>query len=143
MTPFPRWGKALFAASMGITCLGAAIEVALSLSYLAGQGLGWNSSENAPPAKDARFSVVYTLALVVAALPLLFGADPLKVTNLAMALTAATLPLAIVPFLILMNDSRYLEEHTNGVISNSVVVIVMLMSFLLAIVSIPLQVLGG
>lgn len=142
-TPFPRWGIGLFAASMGITCLGAAIEVALSLSYMAGQGLGWNSSENAPPVKNARFSVVYTLALVIAALPLLAGIDPLKVTNMAMALTAATLPLAIVPFLILMNDSRYLEEHTNGVVGNSVVVIVTVMSFVLAIVSIPLQVFGG
>ncbi|HUQ47679.1 MAG TPA: Nramp family divalent metal transporter [Gemmatimonadaceae bacterium] len=143
MTPFPKWGKALFAASLGITCLGAATEVALSLSYIVGQGLGWNSTENAPPAKEARFSTVYTLALVVAALPLLAGLDPLKVTSMAMALTAATLPLAIVPFLVLMNDSRYLEEHTNGVISNSVVVVVMVMSFVLAIVSIPLQIFGG
>lgn len=142
-TPFPKWGKTLFAVSMGITCLGAAIEVALALSYMVGQGLGWNSTENAAPVKEARFSVVYTVTLLLAALPLLAGADPLKVTNMAMALTAATLPLAAVPFLILMNDPRYLGDHTNGIVSNTVVVIVMLMSFILAIVSIPLQILGG
>ena len=71
------------------------------------------------------------------------GTDPLKVTNMAMALTSATLPLAIVPFLILMNDPRYLGDNTNGIVGNSVVVIVMIMSFVLAIVSIPLQILGG
>jgi Mn2+/Fe2+ NRAMP family transporter len=143
LVPFPRWGRALFAGSLGITCLGAALEIALSISYMFGQGLGWNSSENLPPKKEARFSLVYTVVLIVAAIPLLFGIDPLKVTNIAMALTSATLPLAIVPFLILMNDSSYLGENTNGIISNSVVVIVMLLSFVLAIVSIPLQIFGG
>jgi Mn2+/Fe2+ NRAMP family transporter len=143
LVPFPRWGRTLFATSLGITCLGAALEIALSISYMFGQGLGWNSSENSPPVKEARYSLVYTIVLVVAAIPLLFGIDPLKVTNIAMALTSATLPLAIVPFLILMNDPGYLGEDTNGVISNSVVVIVMLLSFVLAIVSIPLQIFGG
>ena len=143
MVPFPKWGRALFATALAITCLGAALEIALSIAYMVGQGLGWNSTENEAPVKEARFSVVYTGALVIAALPILVGADPLKITNMAMALTSATLPLAIVPFLILMNDRRYLGDHTNGVVSNSVVVIVMIMSFALAIVSIPLQVLGG
>ena len=141
--PFPKWGKALFAASMGITCLGAALEIALAIAYMFGQGLGWNSTENAPPVKDARFSSVYTIVLVVAAIPLFFGADPLKVTNLAMALTSATLPIAIIPFLILMNDSSYLGEQTNKMVGNTVVVLVMLLSFVLAIVSIPLQIMGG
>ncbi len=141
--PFPKWGRALFAASLGITCLGAALEIALSISYMFGEGLGWNSSENSPPIKEARFSAVYTIVLILAATPLLFGIDPLKVTNMAMALTSATLPLAIVPFLILMNDASYLGENTNGIVSNTVVVLVMLLSFVLAIVSIPLQIIGG
>jgi Mn2+/Fe2+ NRAMP family transporter len=143
LVPFPKWGRALFAASLGITCLGAALEIALAISYMFGEGLGWNSSENAPPIKASRFSLVYTIVLILAAIPLLFGIDPLKVTNMAMALTSATLPLAIVPFLILMNDSTYLGENTNGIVSNSVVVIVMVMSFVLAVVSIPLQIFGG
>ncbi len=143
LVPFPRWGRALFAGSLGITCLGAALEIALAISYMFGEGLGWNSSENSAPIREARFSLVYTIVLIIAATPLLFGADPLKVTNMAMALTSATLPLAIVPFLILMNDASYLGESTNGIVGNSVVVIIMLMSFILAVVSIPLQLAGG
>jgi Mn2+/Fe2+ NRAMP family transporter len=143
LVPFPKWGRTLFAVSLGITCLGAALEIALSIAYMFGQGLGWNSTENEAPVKEARFSMVYTVVLVLAALPLLFGADPLKVTNIAMALTSATLPLAIIPFLILMNDPAYLDDQVNGIVSNSVVVIVMAMSFVLAIVSIPLQLIGG
>jgi Mn2+/Fe2+ NRAMP family transporter len=81
--------------------------------------------------------------LALAMVPILLGIDPIKVTTISMALTAATLPLAIIPFLILMNDPDYVQEKTNGIISNSVVVIIMMISFVLAIVSIPLQLLGG
>ena len=69
--------------------------------------------------------------------------DPIKVTMLSMALTSATLPLAIVPFLFLMNDPTYLGKYRNGWISNSVVAIVVIISFVLSIISIPLQIIGG
>jgi Mn2+/Fe2+ NRAMP family transporter len=61
----------------------------------------------------------------------------------SMALTAATLPLAIIPFLFLMNDPIYMGKHRNGWLSNSVVAIVILISFILAVISIPLQIIGG
>lgn len=141
--PFPRWGTALFATSLGITCFGAATEMALSISYMFGEGLGWNSSEDPSPSKEARFSTVYTVILFLATIPLLFGVDPLQITNFSMALTAATLPLAVIPFLILMNDPHYLRDKTNGIISNSVVVIVTVLACFVAIVSIPLQIFGG
>jgi Mn2+/Fe2+ NRAMP family transporter len=141
--PFPEWGIVLFAFTMGITCLGAAMEIALSISYMFGQGLGWHASEQGKPIQEARFSTVFTVVLAVAAIPVILGADPIKVTMISMALTSATLPLAVVPFLILMNDDGYVGEHTNGLLSNTVVVVIMLISFILAIVSIPLQILGG
>jgi Mn2+/Fe2+ NRAMP family transporter len=87
--------------------------------------------------------MTYTIALLLAALPIMLGLDPLKVTTFSMALTAATLPLAIAPFLLLMNDERYLPEHRNGVLSNLVVCLVILLGAALAIVSLPLQVLGA
>jgi len=65
------------------------------------------------------------------------------VTMMSMALTAATLPLAIVPFLFLMNDPIYLGDRRNGWISNSVVAVIILISFVLAVISIPLQIIGG
>ena len=141
--PLPHWGFELFAAAMGIACLGAALEICLAVSYLFAQGIGWNWSENASPDREARFCTVYTVVLLLAALPLLAGIDPLKLTIISMALTAATLPAAIVPFLVLMNDRNYVGDHPNGIISNTVVVIVMLISFVLAVVSIPLQYFGS
>ena len=142
-TAMPKWGFYLFALSMLFACFGAALEISLAIAYFFAQGFGWNWSENLTPSKDARFSFVYTVIVLAAAIPLLIGLDPLKITVMSMALTAATLPLAIVPFLFLMNDPRYLGDHRNGWISNTVVGIVILVSFVLAVITIPLEIIGG
>jgi Mn2+/Fe2+ NRAMP family transporter len=60
-----------------------------------------------------------------------------------MALTSATLPVAIFPFLVLMNDQKYLGEHTNGWPSNIAILLIALLAGVLAIVSIPLEIAGG
>ena len=144
MTPaLIRWGFYLFAFAMLFACLGAALEISLAIAYFFAQGFGWSWSEDLTPSRDSRFSLVYTIIIMIASVPLLLGIDPIKVTMLSMALTAATLPLAIVPFLFLMNDPIYLGEHRNGWISNTVVAIVILISFVLAVISIPLQIIGG
>jgi NRAMP (natural resistance-associated macrophage protein)-like metal ion transporter len=144
MTPaLPKWGFFLFAFAMLFACLGAALEISLAIAYFFAQGFGWSWSEDLTPSKDARFCFVYTLIIFLAAIPLLFGIDPIKVTMISMALTAATLPLPIVPFLFLMNDPIYLGKHRNGWISNTIVTIVIVISFVLAVISIPLQIMGG
>jgi len=142
-TALPKWGFFLFAFSMLFACLGAALEISLAIAYFFAQGFGWSWSEDLTPSRDSRFSFVYTLIILLAAIPLLFGVDPIKVTMMSMALTAATLPLAIVPFLFLMNDPIYLGKHRNGWISNTVVTVVIVISFVLAVISIPLQIIGG
>ena len=139
----PKWGLFLFAASMLFACLGAALEISLAIAYFFAQGFGWNWSENLIPSRNARFAFTYTIIVLFATVPLLFGINPIKVTVMSMALTAATLPLAIVPFLFLMNDPIYLGEHRNGWISNTVVAVIILISFVLAVISIPLQIIGG
>jgi len=142
-TALPRWGFYLFAISMLFACFGAALEVSLAIAYFFAQGFGWNWGEDLEPSKDARFSFVYTIIILLAAVPLLFGIDPVKVTIMSMALTAATLPLAIIPFLFLLNDPIYMGKHRNGWLSNSVVAIIIVVSFVLAVISIPLQIIGG
>ena len=142
-TALPRWGFYLFATSMLVACFGAALEVSLAIAYFFAQGFGWKWGEDLEPAKDARFVFVYTIIILLAAIPLVFGIDPLKVTIMSMALTAATLPLAIIPFLFLMNDSTYMGKHGNGWIGNTVVAIIIVISFVLAVITIPLQIIGG
>lgn len=144
LTPiFGRTGFWLFAASLGIACLGASMEITLEIAYLAAQGLGWNWSENQRPLDEARFSLVYTATILLAMLIILAGIDPLKLTIFSMALTAATLPVSIVPFLFVMNDRGYMRKHHNGWFSNAVVILIIALAFVLAIVAIPLQIFGG
>ena len=140
---FGRTGFWLFVASLGIACLGAAMEITLEIAYLAAQGMGWNWSENQRPLAEARFSLVYTITILLGMMIVMIGIDPLKLTIFSMALTAATLPVSIVPFLFLMNDKSYVRGYRNGWISNTVVVLIIGLAFILAIVTIPLQIFGG
>jgi Mn2+/Fe2+ NRAMP family transporter len=141
--PLGPWGFYLFAASLGIACLGAALEACLSTAYELAQGFGWRWGESLHPRDASRFALSYTIVIAAGVVPTLLGLDPLKLTIFSMALTALILPPVIVPFVILMNDKRYLGEHRNGLVSNAVVLAIIALAFVLAVVSIPLQILGG
>jgi Mn2+/Fe2+ NRAMP family transporter len=86
---------------------------------------------------------VYTVCLPLAALVIATGIDPLKLTVFSMALTALSLPITVVPLLVLMNDPMYLGERTNGWVSNAAVLAVGLVACVVALVAIPLQLLGS
>jgi Mn2+ and Fe2+ transporters of the NRAMP family len=140
---FPYWGYLLFAVSMGIACLGAAVEVALSMSYSFAQTFGWEWGVDLHPRDDARFSIVYTVAIVVGALFLLAGIDPLKLTIFSMAISAFVLPVVAFPMLLLMNDREQLGEHANGWFSNLATAGIVVLTIVLTVVTIPLLVMGG
>ena len=140
---FGYWGYWLLVGSVGIACLGAALEITLEIAYFTAQGFGWNWSENQRPKDEARFAAAYTLTIILAVLITITGIDPLKITIFSMALTAATLPVSIVPFLFLMNDYSYMRAYRNGWFSNAVVIAIISLAFVLALVSIPLQIFGG
>jgi Mn2+/Fe2+ NRAMP family transporter len=142
-SPLGRMGLAFFLATLCITCFGATLEITLSLAYLLAQGFGWAWSENLRPAKDARFSTAYTVLLVAAALPIVMGVDPLALTNLSMTATAASLPLTVVPLVVLMNDRDILMKHVNGWASNTALGLIAILSIVLFFAALPLQLLGG
>jgi Mn2+/Fe2+ NRAMP family transporter len=142
-SPLGRAGLVLFLATLCVTCFGATLEITLSLAYLLAQGFGWTWSENLRPVKDARFSTAYTVLLVAAAVPILAGADPLALTNISMTATAASLPLTVVPLVVLMNDRDILMKHVNGWASNAALGIIAILSVVLFFAALPLQLLGG
>jgi Mn2+/Fe2+ NRAMP family transporter len=138
-----RWGLPLFAATLGVCCFGAAMEVSLATAYMTAQTLGWNWGENKKPDKEARFAMTYVIMLLLGGSLLLTGIDPLKLTMFAMALTAVILPLIVLPFVVLLNDKTYVHEHTNGPIGNTVVFVTLILASIVAIVTIPLEIMGG
>jgi Mn2+/Fe2+ NRAMP family transporter len=140
---FGKWGFYLFAASLAIACFGAALELSLATAYSVAQGFGWRWGEDVAPRDAARFSTTYTLFIVLSALIVLSGLNPLRLTLFSMALSAVIMPLTVIPFLVLMNDERYMGEYVNGRLSNGVVAFVVLLSALVAIVAIPLEIVGS
>ena len=141
--PLGHWGFILFVASLGIACFGAALEIALQIAYLIAQGFGWKWGENIKPGQAARFSLTYTIVILLAGLVMLTGIDPLKLTIFSMALTALSLPVTVVPLLIIMNDPEYLGENVNHWIANAAVLVVSVIACVVALVAIPLQLMGG
>ena len=113
------------------------------MAYTTAQTFGWNWGEDLDPREDARFCLVYTGAILLSSLLILFGIDPLKLTLVTMAINAAVLPFVAIPFLLLMNDRKLLKEHANGWISNSIAAFLLVLSIVLAVVSIPLVIVGG
>jgi len=137
------WGFYLFVASLAIACFGAALELSLASAYAVSQAFGWNWGENLKPREAARFSTTYTAFIAAAALIVLTGLNPMKLTLFSMAITALVLPLTALPFLVLMNDPRYMGSHVNSRFSNAVVALIVVLTAILAVVSIPLEIIGS
>lgn len=136
-------GFVFFLATLAITCFGTTLEIALAIAYMLAQGLGWPWSENMRPAADSRFSFTYTAVLLVAAIPVLLGVNVLGLTNISMVLTAASLPVTVVPMVVLMNDRDVMGKSVNSAIGNVALVALAVMSCAILLAAIPLQLLGG
>jgi NRAMP (natural resistance-associated macrophage protein)-like metal ion transporter len=141
--PLGHWGFSLFCASLFVGTIGAALELALDLSYITAQSFGFKWGEDQTPDVEARFALTYTGALLIASVPTLAGIDPLKFTMFSMSLTVIALPLIVAPMLVMMNNRRRLKTHANGWLSNIAVIGVILIGLVLAAVAIPLQVMGN
>lgn len=144
LTPvFGAYGVPLFAAALGIGCLGAATEITLNSGYLLGQIFNWQWGASRRRRDAARFSVSATMVLALATLLALTGIDAMQLTMVSMALTVIVMPLLILPFLVLMNDPRYVKRHTSGPLGNLFLAVLTVLAALFAVIVIPLQMAGG
>jgi Mn2+/Fe2+ NRAMP family transporter len=144
MTPaLSHPGFVFLLATLGITCFGTTLEIALAIAYLLAQGLGWEWSENMRPSEDSRFSTTYSLVILLAAIPILLGVNVLGLTNISMVVTAASLPVTVVPMVLLMNDRDVMGKSVNGVFGNVALIAIAVMSCVILLAALPLQLLGG
>jgi len=141
--PFGQIGAFLFAGALFATCLGAALEVVLAVSYNIAQGFGWEWGENKKPVEAPRFNLVLLLFLLIAVGIGLLGMDPLQLALLASTVIALFLPFSLSPLLVIMNDQDYLGNKTNGRFINIAMIVILIIAFLVAIVSLPLEILSG
>jgi len=140
---FGKWAITLFALSLGIGCFGAAVEIALNIGYVLSQSFGWSWGINKRRVDVARFSLAFTVVFPVSLVISMLGIDPLQLTLVSVALTVVILPLVVLPFLALMNEPAYLKEHCSGPIGNGVLAVFTVLAALMALVVIPLEILGS
>ncbi len=136
-------GALLYAVALFSTCLGAALEVSLSIGYQTAQTFGWEWGEDKTPREAARFNIVLLVVMLVVVAIGLLGIDPLQLSLFASTLIALFLPISLLPFLIFMNDRKYLRDKTNGWFSNIATICIVILAFVVALVSLPLVILTG
>jgi hypothetical protein len=71
------------------------------------------------------------------------GFNPLQLTMISVALTVVITPLVVLPFLIVMNEERYVKSHRSGPLGNGLLAALTIACALMAILVIPLQIVGG
>lgn len=140
---FGPLGARLYAIALFTTCLGASLEIVLSIGYNVAQGLGWEWGEDRRPAGAPRFNLVMILFLAVGFAIAVVGIDPLQLALFGSAFTALVLPISLFPFLVLMNDREYLKDKVNPRWRNVAFIGVLAIAFIVAIVTLPLLILSG
>ncbi len=140
---FKTWAVPIFAASLGIGCFGAAVELSLNAGYVFAQAFGWTWGANKPRRDAARFTTAFTCVLVVSILIALLGFDPLRLTLFSVALTVVIMPIVVLPFLVLMNDEDFVKQHKSTAIGNGVLAALVILGAIMAVVVIPLEYFGG
>jgi Mn2+/Fe2+ NRAMP family transporter len=140
---FGNWAVALFALSLGVGCFGAAVEITLNAGYVFAQAFGWTWGANKKRRDGSRFVAAFSLVLLLGVAVGVTGLDPLQLTLISVALTVVIMPLVVLPFLVLMNDEEYAGEHTSGPLGNGLLAFLTVAGAIMAIVVIPLQILGG
>jgi Mn2+/Fe2+ NRAMP family transporter len=92
---------------------------------------------------NARFSCASAFLVVTAAAIALLGFDPLRLTMISVALTVVVMPLMVLPFLVLLNDTKFVKNRTNSAVGNAVLAFLTVLGALMALVVIPLEIFGG
>ena len=119
---------------------GAAIETGLSAGYTVAQYLGWQWGKFVRPRDAPRFHLVVLVSIVLGALFLLSGIDPIMVTEYSIVLSAAALPLTYFPILVIANDPEYMGTLTNGKVLNAIAMTYLCILTIVAVATIPLMI---
>jgi manganese transport protein len=93
--------------------------------------------------RSARFHLTVAVSILVGALVVQTGVDPVALTEYSLVFSVVALPLTYLPVLIVANDSDYLGEHVNGRISNTLGLLMLAVIAVAAVAAIPLMIATG
>ena len=117
---------------------GAAIETSFSGAYYTAQFFGWRWGKKERPAAASRFTLWWVVIFALAALVVMTGYDPVKLTEYSVIFSVVALPLTYLPILLIANDRSYMGSKTNGRLANVLGVIYFIVIIAIALAAIPL-----
>jgi Mn2+/Fe2+ NRAMP family transporter len=132
-----RTGLWLFLFGAFAAVFGAAAEATLSTGYTICQYLGRQWGKYVKRSDAPLFFRIIGTTIVLAAIGgLIF--DPIKVTLLAIVLSAAAIPLTFFPILVVANDPEFVGDKVNGVVANAVSTVLLAVMVVMSLATIPL-----
>jgi manganese transport protein len=120
---------------------GASIDTVFSGAYNLAQFFGWEWGRYRTNARAPRFTITWAVLLVLGALIVMTGVDPVVLTEYAVVFSVVALPLTYIPILLVANDEAYMGRHRNGRLANVVGVVYLVIIMAVALSAIPLMIL--
>jgi manganese transport protein len=117
--PFGMKGLYLALLGMLFAISGAAVETGLSAAYCIAQFFGWPWGRYLQPHQAPRFTIAWLAVFAGAFLLVLTGIDPLKLVEWAVVFSVIVLPLTYLPVMLVANDRKFMKNHVNGRIANT------------------------
>ena len=122
LEPFAgRYATILFAFGLLNASIFSAAILPLSTAYAVCEALGWETGVDRRPKEAPGFFTIFTLMILVGAVPILFPRTPLvAIMFWSQTLNGVLLPLVLVVMLKLINDPSLMGRHVNTVPFNLV-----------------------
>lgn len=133
-------GLAIALVGVFAATFGATLETLFSTSYDIAQYFGWSYGEVQPPVRASRFTVTTMVVLLAATAFALTAVNPITVTIFAVVCSAALLPFAFLPVLLVANDRTVMGDLVNGRLSNTLGTATLAFSGVISVIAIPLLV---
>jgi manganese transport protein len=128
---------------MAAATFGAALESTLSSGYTIAQYFGWSWGKFRKPTQAARFHLLMLVGLIISALVLFTGVDPIAVTEFSVVFSAIALPLTYIPILIIANDPQYMGTDVNNRAVNALGLVFLVIIVVASVAAIPLMIVTG
>jgi manganese transport protein len=120
---------------------GASIDTVFSGAYNLAQFCGWEWGRYRTSAGAPRFTLTWVVLLVLGALIVMTGVDPVVLTEYAVVFSVVALPLTYIPILLVANDDAYMGRYRNGRLVNVLGVVYLVIIMAVALSAIPLMIL--
>jgi Mn2+/Fe2+ NRAMP family transporter len=135
-----KWALIVVLLGFFACTFGAALETTLACGYSIAQYFGWQWGKFVSAKDDARFHLSLILTVVASVALLLSRADPVKLTEFVIVLSAAALPLTYFPVLVVANDPQYMGDKTNSPFSNALGFAFLVLLLVISVAALPLMI---